>query len=102
MAVEVRDGERTTFTLEEVSVPETQREWRCAKLPSGGGMRVLLTPFTWLGAKRTGMIVSETVVERAIGLAVADALWHPLPQGASGREVRVGAHHLRRAAVTIT
>lgn len=99
MAVEIRDRNGAPFTLEEVSVPETQREWRCPELPSGGGMRVLLAPFVWLGAKRAGITVSEAVVGRAIGLAVADELRRPLPQGASGREVRVGTRHLRRAAV---
>jgi len=95
--VELQDLDGSPFGLEGVAVAATTREWRCRQLPSGGGLRVSLTDFQCSEVRRHGIDPTDPVVTRAIGLAVAEALRHPLPAGSPGRHVDVTSDHLRRA-----
>jgi hypothetical protein len=86
-----------TFVVHEMDIAALRREWRCEEVPSGGGLNVTLSSRQCALAEQAGISVDEALIEKAVQLAVTEALSEPLA-GAPGREVVVEAAHLRRAA----
>jgi hypothetical protein len=96
--MKLQDANSLPFELLEIPCTGATRwEWRCPTLPSGGGLQVSLTTQERSRARKH-VEVTEAVIEKAIGLAVAAALRQRLRPGAPGRHVVVTQRHLRKAA----